>query len=182
MAVQENDTMHIANVLNDYGEILREVEKYDQALEKTQAALVVYKKITWKPVIARTLVNIADIYTRKGEYGLAQDYFIEALNYDKYIRSEDYAVLFNKLGSLYLKVNKLDKAEEAFQKSLARAEEHNFKELIQSNNHNLYKIYTQQGLFKEALAHLVTTANMKDYLLNEDKAKRNCRDAISIRC
>ncbi|MEL6864919.1 MAG: tetratricopeptide repeat protein [Bacteroidota bacterium] len=172
LAVKENDTLQIANVLHDYGEVLREVGRYDQALERLRASKEVYERYNMKPTIARSLINIADIFTMKGEYEIAQRYFMESLNYDQYIGSEDYAILFNKLGNLYLKINKKEKAERAFQNSLEISQKHDFKKLIQANNHSLYSIYSQKGMYKDALQHLVTTSKMKDYLLNEDKTKR----------
>ncbi|MEM9917091.1 MAG: tetratricopeptide repeat protein [Bacteroidota bacterium] len=172
LALQHTDSLKTANVLLDYGNILANSGKYDEALDKLNSTLLIYKKGHDKSNIARTLVQLAEIYTEKGAYEHAQSLFLQSLTYGSYINSGDYANLYYKLGLLYLKKEQINQAEQAFKKSIKIAEEHNLKNLIQENNYSLYKIYVGQGLYKEALKNLMTSAETKDYLLNEDKTKR----------
>ncbi|MEM1322484.1 MAG: tetratricopeptide repeat protein [Bacteroidota bacterium] len=171
LATEQNDTFHIANVLHDYGQILRESGRLDEALDKLQASLSVYEKVNVKPTIARSLINIADIYTKKGEFDKAQEYFMKSLEYKKFIRAQDFSELYNKFGNLNLKMEKLLEAEQAFIKSLAISDEHDFKDLSEANNRSLYRIYERKGSAEKALAHLKKYTELKDYLFNQDKAK-----------
>ena len=170
LAKQENDTLHIANVLHDYGQILRDAGYLDEALEKLQASLNVYKKVNVKPIIARTLIHIADIYTKKGQYKLAEEYFQRCLKYEKFIRSQDFSDLYNKWGNLYLKSGNSWKAQRAFLKSLAISQEHKFKTISQENHKSLYEINLAHGTHEKALKHLQDYIELKDYIFNQEKA------------
>jgi len=170
LAKQENDTLHIANVLHDYGQILRDAGYLDEALEKLQASLHVYKKVNIRPTIARTLIHIADIYTKKGQYDLAEEYFQRCLKYEKFIRSQDFSDLYNKWGNLYLKIGDSANAERAFLKSLAISEEHKFKTISQENHKSLYEINMENGRHEKALTHLQNYIKLKDYIFNQEKA------------
>ncbi len=172
LCLEQNDTMQIAHVLSDYSEVLCELKEFDHALKKIHAALKVYKNLSWKPYIARSLVKIADIYTKKKENKVAHGYFLEALKLEQFISHEDLALLYNKLGQLQLQLGNAEKAEQAFLSSLQLAESHDYKKLIQSNNTQLYQIYKQQAKHQKALEHLSTATTVKDYLINEDKSKR----------
>ncbi|MEO1516034.1 MAG: tetratricopeptide repeat protein [Bacteroidota bacterium] len=172
LALEHADSMRIANVLLDYGNILANNKEYDKALKKLDQSLTIFKKSHEKSSIARTLVQLADIHTEKGAYEYAQNLFLQSLTYSSYINSGDYADLYYKLGQLYLKKKQINQAEQALQKSVKIAEEHNLKDLIQENNYSLYKIYAEQGLYEKALKHLMTSSETKNYLLNEDKTKR----------
>ena len=172
LAEEFSDSLQIADVLFDYGDILQQGKKFDEALEQYKIVLAVYEKNFSKKDIARTLIQIAECYTEKGNYELAHNYFLKSLSYDGYIASELNANLFYKLGQLYLKKENIDQAKSSFEKSLKIAEDNDYKKLIQTNNHALYQIASQQEMPQEALKHLIVSSSMKDYLLNQDKSKR----------
>lgn len=172
LALKYSDSLQTADVLFDYGTILQKRKEYKEALDKYNKSMNVYKAVYNKPMMARSLIQIADCYTEKGDYENAQTYFIRSLDYKEYASSELSAGLHNKLGELYLKKGNHSGAKREYIKSLQIAEKHDYKELIQDNHHALYKIKANEGLFEEALSHLEKSARTKDYLLNEDKSKR----------
>ncbi len=172
LATEQQDTLQIANVLNDHVEILVTSGDYEAALQKFRASLSVYELANYKPTIARSLINIAEVYVKQDKYELAHRYFLKSLEYDKYIRDEDYANLYNKLGILYFRQNEIEKSKEAFQRSLDISINNNYKKLSQNNHQHLYQIHKQQNNHQVALIHLESTNNLKDSLLNIDKAQR----------
>jgi signal transduction histidine kinase len=171
MAFNLKDTILTGTVLFDYGAILSEMGQPDEALKKFQTSLECFKSLNYKPLIARSLFYIADVYTNKGDYVTAQQYFLDCINYKEYISLRSHADLYNKLGDLYIKKNTLQEAENAFLQSLTLAQQHNFKDIAQKNQYSLYKIYAQAGKTELALKALEQSNILRDYMISESKAK-----------
>lgn len=170
LATEENDTLHIANVLHDYGKILQEAGQLNNALDKLQAALEVYEKVNVKPVIARNIIQIAKIYIKKRKFDVAESYLERALTYKKFIRSQDFADLYTSWGNLYISKGDTVLAEIAYQNSLKISEDHQFKTISQETHKNLYEIYLSKGYNGKAVYHLKRYTELKDYIFNQEKA------------
>ena len=140
--------------------------------KKFRASLDVYKTANFKPTIARSLINIAEVYVKQDKFELAKRYFFKSLEYNKYIRSEDYARLYNKLGILYYRQEDLGKAQEAFERSLEISSKNNYKSLSQKNHQHLFDIYKRQENYQVALDHLVASNTLKDSLVSVEKTQR----------
>ncbi|MEM9823506.1 MAG: tetratricopeptide repeat protein [Bacteroidota bacterium] len=171
LAQKQDDPVLTADVLYDYANVLSNHGYYDQALEKQQASLKIYRSIGNKNTIARGLINIGDIYTNKKMYEEAREYFFECFKEEEYISTSDLAQLHNKLGNLYIKLDNIDKAEKAFLQSLNISEKKDFKGISQKNNYSLYQIYDKKGQHRKALARLETYISLNDYIRNEEKTK-----------
>jgi signal transduction histidine kinase len=171
MAINVKDTIVTGTVLFDYGVILSEMGKPNEALAKLQTSLIYFKALNYKPLMARSLFYIADVYTNKGDYITAQQYFLDCVKYKEFISLRSHADLYNKLGELYIKKNNQKAAENAFLQSLDLAVQHNFKDIAQKNNYSLYKIYNTEGKIALALQALEKATTLRDSLLNESKSK-----------
>ncbi len=172
MAVKLDHKKLIASSLYDFGNILTFFGKYQEALTKQKASLLVYRQSEDGISISRGLVNIAEIYTHLELYDEAESYFMECFDYEKYLSTLENARLHNRLGKLYLKQNKIDTAEIAFKKSLVFAETGDYRELTQQNNHDLYKINQNKGNDSLALSYLETYTKLSDYKLNQQRTDR----------
>jgi len=172
MAVKLNDKTLIASTLYDFGHILTSFGKYREALTKQKASLLVYRQSEDGISISRGLVNIAEIYTHLELYDEAESYFMECFDYEKYLSTLENARLYNRLGELYLKQNKIDTAEVAFKKSLVFSKTGDFRELTQQNNYDLFQINKNKGNNKLALKYLETYTKLSDYVLNQQRTDR----------
>jgi len=172
MAVKLDNKKLIASTLYDFGNILTSFGKYQEALTKQKASLLVYRQSEDGISISRGLVNIAEIYTHLELYDEAESYFMECFDYEKYLSTLENARLHNRLGKLYLKQNKIDTAEIAFKKSLVFSESGDYRKLTQQNNHDLYKINQSNGNDSLALSYLETYIKLSDYTLNQQRSDR----------
>lgn len=172
MAVKLNDKKLIASTLYKFGHILTSFGKYQEALTKQKASLLLYRQSEDGISISRGLVNIAEIYTHLELYDEAESYFIECFDYAKYLSTLESARLYNRLGELYLKQNKIDTAEVSFKKSLVFSEKGDYRELTQQNNYDLFQINKNKGNDKLALEYLETYTKLSDYILNQKRTDR----------
>lgn len=172
MAVNLDHKKLIASTLYDFGNILTSFGKYQEALTKQKASLLVYRQSEDGISISRGLVNIAEIYTHLELYDEAESYFMECFDYEKYLSTLENARLHNRLGKLYLKQNKVDTAEVAFKKSLVFSKTGDYRELMQQNNHDLYKINQTKGNDNLALKHLEIYSELSDHMHNQQRTDR----------
>ncbi len=171
-AVHLKDQVLIANTAYDFGKILNDHGSLDKALEMQMASLETYQKIQDKPAIARGLVNVGEIYTKKKMFIQAKMYFKEATKEKEYLSILNDADLNHKLGNLYLELNDINKSEASFKKSLEISTANELKELELKNNYSLYQINADKGNHKESLAYLETYIEHNNYMLNQEKTKR----------
>ena len=172
MATELDSKKLIASTLYDFGNILTSFGKYQEALTKQKASLLVYRQSEDGISISRGLVNIAEIYTHLELYDEAESYFMECFDYEKYLSTLENARLHNRLGKLYLKQNKIDTAEVALKKSLVFSKKGDYRELMQQNNYDLYKINQTKGNDNLALQYLETYTDLNDYILNQQRTDR----------
>jgi len=172
MAVELDHKKLIASTLYDFGHILTSFGKYQEALTKQKASLLVYRQSEDGISISRGLVNIAEIYTHLELYDEAESYFMECFDYEKYLSTYENARLHNRLGKLYLQQSKIDTAEAAFKKSLVFSKKGDYRELTQQNNYDLFKIHQNKGNHDLALNYLETYTKLSDYILNQQRSDR----------
>lgn len=172
LAKMANDTMLIANVLHDYGEVLKDIGDYRQALEKLNQALVVYQSKPYKFAIPQSLVFLGDVYIEMEEYDEAESYFMKALDYEDIMSMNICTHLYNELGKLYLGRKQIQKAEVAFLKALEKAEKNNLKKHSLVSYENLYKIYAKTDDYQKALNYLEKVTALKHDILSKEKSER----------
>jgi signal transduction histidine kinase len=171
LALEERDTMLTGSVLFDFGKVLNAANRPDEALAKFDESLQLFKAVNLKPLIARCYFYIADTYTTKGNYALAQSYFLQCANYKDYISIKSYTELNQKLGSLYLKLGKVADAEKAFLLSYERADKYQLRDLKKESAMNLAEIYAQQHQYPKAYFYGNIASRLRDSLYDEAQSK-----------
>ena len=170
--LEEDAKVQLASVINRYGHILVERKNYDQALSKHEEALNVYKGISYKSYIARSLMYIANIYMLKGDYYKADIKFKECLNYESLFLVSDLIELYYKIGTFYIQIKQIARAEHAFNKSLILANKYDNKEFAQRANYQMFLIYLEKHENVKALNYLNIANNLSDSLYNTEKTRR----------
>ncbi len=172
LSIDVGDSLVITNVLHDFGTILLQMGDYDGALEKFLKSLEINRMEMAKATIARSLMFIAEVYTKKNELDEARKYFEECLVYKEFMKDEDLAELYHKIGLLNYDQNGLQEAAEAFLNSLELSELYNYTNLIQRNNFSLYKVFAKEGKNERALFHLEQSSILKDSIFNVEQTAR----------
>ena len=172
LALQINDSLAIANVLNTFGKILNAKKDFKKSLAYHEQALNIYEAAQDKRHILETLIYLADLYAEAGGYTIAEFYFKKCFDYKDYFEYYEHPNLFLKLGNLYQKTKKRDEAIKAYKKSLDLALDRSFRDIIQKSNLGLALVYQDKGDFKEAFTYLKAANSYGDSLFNEEKTKR----------
>lgn len=171
LALEEKDTMLTGSVLFDYGKVLNAANRPDEALSKFDASLKLFRAVNLKPLIARCYFYIADTYTAKGNYALAQSYFLQCADYKDYISIKSYTELNGKLGALYLKLGKIEDAEKAFLISYEKADKYQLRDLKKESAMNLADIYAQKNNYTKAYFYGNIASRLRDSLYDEAQSK-----------
>ncbi len=172
LALQINDSLEIANVLNTFGKILNAKKDFKKSLAYHEEALSIYEAAQDKRHILETLIYLADLYAEAGGYTTAEFYFKKCFEYKDYFEYYEHPNLFLKLGNLYQKTEKRDEAIQAYKKSLDLALDRSFRDIIQKSNLGLALVYQDKGEFKEAFTYLKAANSYGDSLFNDEKSKR----------
>jgi signal transduction histidine kinase len=172
LALELNDSNRVSNVLNSYGKVLNAQGAYDIALLKHQEALKNYTSISDKKHIAETLIFIADCYAEMKNYDLAEKNFLKCLEYKQYLEFYEHPNFYLKLGKLYQKKNKNEKAIECLEISTDLASKKDFKDLLQKADLALAESYNINGDYKKAFQVLQKANVLGDLLFTEAKSKK----------
>ncbi|MFK7904231.1 MAG: tetratricopeptide repeat protein [Chitinophagales bacterium] len=171
-AYELKDSILIGIVAFDHGKILKLTGNVKSALQKFNESLAYFEKFQHKPLIARSLLYIADAYTEQDNYNKAQEYFEKCLEYKPFISKKGRADLHCKLGTLYHSKGETNKAIKDYQESLEIAIKSGFKDFCKKSNLGLYKIFAEKGENNKALKYLEAYTKVRDALLNEEKVKK----------
>ncbi len=180
LAVEMHNDSIMANVLHDYGEILVHFGENENALEKLQTALKTYEKVGYHRFIASSLVYLGDVYARMGKQDLTLQFFDRALKFQEAMDPYVLADLYFKLG--VYEIEKKQKREARtrpnglsgrayFEKSLAIAESHKFKDIHLKNATRFYEMANSDGQSGEALKWLQVAADLKSEIYDVEKTK-----------
>jgi signal transduction histidine kinase len=164
--------VRISNVLNSFGKILNAQGSYNDALQKHQEALANYTSINDNKHIAETLIFIADCYAQMKQYDLAEKTFLKCLEYKQYLEFYEHPNFYLKLGKLYQKKNKNEKAIECLENSVELASKKDFKNLLHQANMALAESYNIKGDFRKAYQVLQKANVLGDLLFTEAKSKK----------
>ncbi|MGJ5629436.1 CHAT domain-containing protein [Nostoc sp. CALU 1950] len=141
---QYQDTQLKAETLQSRGDIYRLQNKYPEAIKDLSQALAIDKNAS---NIAKTKVNLANIYYSSGDYNKAIEYYNDA---SKFIPSE----ASGGLGNVYLALGDIVKAMQLYQQSLAKAQQNEDQEAEGSALNNLANALRQAGKLPEAEEYL----------------------------
>jgi signal transduction histidine kinase len=171
LSLEEKDTLLIGSVLFDYGKVLNAKELPDDALLKFTESLSFFQSANLKPLIARCYFYIADTYTSKGNYALAQSYFLQCADYKDFISVKSYTELNAKLGALYIKQGRWHEAENAFLTSFKQADKYQLRDLKKESALSLSEIYAKLSDFSKAYQFGNIASILRDSLYNEAQSK-----------
>lgn len=165
------DTILNGIVFFDYGKILNMDKNFSEAQQKFEKSLACFQSIGHKPLIARSMFYLADNYSQQGDFKTAHDMFIECTKNEQFISLRGQTDLNFKLGELYMNEGDVASAKKFFEKSLALSKKQSFKDFLQKNHHELYKIYEAEKNQTKTLFHLSEYSAIRDSLFNEERTK-----------
>jgi signal transduction histidine kinase len=172
LAIDLKESNRVSNVLNAYGKVLNTQGAYNNALLKHQEALKNYAAISDNLHIAETLILIADCYAEMKNYDLAEKNLLKCLEYKQYLEFYELPNFYLKLGKLYQKKNKNEKAIECLEITSDLAAKKDFKDLLQKADLALAESYNIKGDYKKAFQVLQKANALGDSLFNEIKTKK----------
>jgi signal transduction histidine kinase len=177
-----NKATFIANSLKDSFEIsicLAYEAKLLLAKGENDAALLNFKKAY--PIVVKRedqraicdlLINMAEIYAKKGMLKEADDCFQKTYLIKHNLSHFELANYYFKYGIFVSIEKKYDEAIPTFELCLKYANEGQFKELIQNANIELFKVYKAKGNDPKALQHITVAYAYADSLLKNESNKR----------
>lgn len=171
LSLNVKDTLLMGSVLFDYGKVLNSSNRSNDALLKFQESLNLFKKANFKPLIARCYFYIADTYTMQENFTLAQNYFLQCVDYKDFISVKSYTELNAKLGTLYLKQGKWQAAESAFLKSYNHSDKYQLRDLKKESATQLAKVYVHFNNFAKAYEYENIAAQLRDSLYDAAQTK-----------
>ncbi|HEY3405901.1 MAG TPA: tetratricopeptide repeat protein [Ohtaekwangia sp.] len=164
-----------ANVLNNIGILYEEAMKYDEAMKYYQEALSLGRKVHDDEVTATVLNNIGELYADEGSnLDVALQYCLQALDLRKQNKDRVGLARSNlNLGQFYYR-NKHDPkaAEPYFKEAIVLGKEIGAWETVRWASNDLYKIYKEGGLHKEAFSTLELYMQVNDSLFNEENTRK----------
>ena len=160
----ENDSIGIANVLINIGDLYLNISKTDSAKYYTMMALDLCKKINYNDQLSIIFLNMGLIENTIENDSLALYYFSKALNIAPiYIEAK----IQESIGEIYAKNNEMIKAEKYFNR-------------LQSVYKNLSKVYEKTGRIESAYHAHKKYRNLHDTLFAEKKYKTVVRSEIKF--
>jgi tetratricopeptide (TPR) repeat protein len=162
-----------AGLKSNLGKANEESGAYDQAFDNYNNALALYEKIANKAGIAKTLLNIGELFNKQKQYQKALAYntksqaVAESLN-DPYINA---FTVYNQ-GSIYRGLKQYDKSLKLFQEALKKAKDIKDKNLTKSIVEELSLTYEATGNYKNAYIHYKQYKTLNDSLYNDEVTRR----------
>lgn len=164
------DTFEWLTYLSEVGIIFYKQAKYDSAISllKKAHALAVMSNDSY--MIPTTLVNLGLMYKRLGDNDQALYYTDSALQVFIKLNSSShsFATVYNNFGSIYAQAGQIEKAKEAFQKSLRYCFESNSRLIEMENYLNMSDMFEKIGDWKNYSYYLKKHFNLKDSLFTAD--------------
>ena len=171
----------------NYAFLLKHINDFDKArshYEEALQALRVLSKLNsgaYKPHIATTLNNLANLVSSTNELKQAQDYCEEALGIYQVLASLDpkayksgVAITLNNLGNLLKNTNELKQAKDRYEEAiqiLLELEEKNperYKSDVAMTLNNLGNLYCDMNEFKQARAYCTEALQMRRELAEKN--------------
>jgi tetratricopeptide (TPR) repeat protein len=162
-----------AGVLNNLGGTYKEIKDYDKALIYLNEALKISKQINDQGNIANVLNNQGQVYQHLGKNELALKLYQEAMELRK--RAKDTAGITSsnyRLGQYYYTIGNNKAAEPYLKKVTSIKKNLGSLNILSQSSLYLYRIYKNQGKYKEALAAIELHKETNDSLFNEARTRK----------
>lgn len=141
-------------ILNEYGSVLRRLNRYDEATEKHKKALELFSEVDDEEELTTTYTYLGIISDLKGKYDEALNYHHKALELNKKDNdARGIAASNHNLGILYQKIDKYDQALEYYNNALRYWEEAGNKDALASTLNSIGAVNELRGNYPEALKY-----------------------------
>ncbi len=135
--------------------------QYQDAMEIFFDVLARSTAIAFRPLIARSLINIGSVYAQLFNFDEASKRYEEALSdYTDCLSSSTTVVLYNNIGNAAFSLLEYDKAIQSFQKCLNLALDTHYHEMIAHTYAQLSKTYIAKKQFKKAKKYADKAASL----------------------
>ncbi len=169
----QTDSARQAHVLHDFGQILAATGNFTEAQAKFLTSLSFYEKLGDRPMMARSLVHIANTHFEKGDFEVAFQFFQKCFQLKDAIRNDDLAQLWLDFGELQSKRNQLKSAENAFSNCLLLAEKYGYKGFLENANQGLGEVFEKEGQINLAYFHQNQAVEISESLQKLEKNRRS---------
>lgn len=157
------------------GYILSHKQQYDLAIVSLEKASALYKEIRDEARFANNLLNIGEVYLKRGDHNQAQKLFELSLDLSKDLNYRQiYVDGLNKLGQCFIHQKNYKLAEENLLAGLKEAKEIGDQALLGEFNYNLSILYDAVENHKKAYYFQYQYSLLKDEIF---KSERNLRIA-----
>lgn len=149
------------------------MEEMDSALMHYELAEDIYLEDNHLSGIAGIHNNLSHYYKNQGNLEKALNYQLKALDYDIIVGTPYYQTIdYFNLGSLYNRLDSLDKAIENYSYGIELAREKGYLRLKANMLRNVSYLYRKKGDFPTAFKLMAESVTLKDSLFNTDLEKR----------
>ncbi|PKG44275.1 tetratricopeptide repeat-containing sensor histidine kinase [Psychroflexus sp. MES1-P1E] len=170
--IKDIDKITYASLLINLSLIQTKQKKYEVALKSLDSSLNIFRELGSKSYIVNNLFNIAHNHFKLNNLPKAKAFYVESRSIAEELEDQ-YSSLFiyNGLGEVYLKENKLDSAYYFASKAFTISKE--IKALPEESTAAklLYNISKSDGKAQDALEYLEVHDKLKDSLFNDEKSK-----------
>lgn len=144
------------------GKIEKFVGNWPAAINHYQHANRIWRKLDYHTYLARSWVELGNIYSKTNEFGLAQEAYEEALAIIKLTNNDKDKALINiELGTLYYRQEKWNQAETALLEiDPVMLREQNEFDLLASFYNNLGNVYVELAQWSSAEENLKLAVEM----------------------
>ncbi|MFZ6011500.1 MAG: tetratricopeptide repeat-containing sensor histidine kinase [Bacteroidota bacterium] len=176
----EEERERVADTRLLMGETYRKIKKYEDAKLNLIEALDIYRSISNKVGVTRSLNELGKLLTDRENYDHAMDYFSESLRLSREINNK--SLISNSLlsmGNLEYKLGHFRDALVLLLEGMEVAQATSEKEVIKGTASLLSEIYGARNDHKRALKYYKIFAAVRDSLFNDEKKREIVRIAVA---
>jgi two-component system, NtrC family, sensor kinase len=169
----KGDSVSLASVLSNTGEVYLKTRKYDSALLYFNEAKVIFNQVNYQSGIGYCLGNIGMVYAKLGKNALAEKNINEAIRILE--QAQDYypiSVYLIAMADVYQDRGDEQTALNYTIRSLRLAEQHGLKEQVASASLKASELYESEGNKSEALAYYQKHITYRDSINNLNTVQR----------
>jgi DNA-binding CsgD family transcriptional regulator len=163
-----------ASLLNNIGIIYEEAKDFENAIRYYNEAYALSEKTGDDKMMANVLNNQGTLYRDKGDLKSASRLYHRAMAIRKKNNNKmGVTRSYHNLGQFHSeKMNDLDSATFYQNKAVQLGKEIGSWETVRSSTDELYKLYREKGMFKDALVALELNRQVNDSLFNKESTRR----------
>ena len=169
----QTDSINLASVINNAGELFLRIKKYDSALLYFNDAKLIFDKVNYQRGTGYSLGNIGIVYANTGKNNLAEKNIEEAIHILE--EKQDYypiCVYLTSMADVYLNKGDNQAALNYTIKSQQIAEQHGLKEQVADASLKLSQLYEKSGNISEGFKNYKKHIVYRDSLNNKETDRK----------